>query len=47
LCYKYEKEINSTKHNTYIVINTYMVICFVSSEPSSDQFLTYRHGAFC
>jgi len=30
----------------YININTELATCFCSSEPSSGQFLTYRHGAF-
>jgi hypothetical protein len=36
----------SVKHNTYTAINTQLATCFGSSEPSSDQFLVYRHGAF-
>jgi len=30
----------------YIIINTHLAACFGSSEPSSGQFLIYRHGAF-
>jgi len=42
----YDEVIYSVKHNTYIVINTQLATCFGSSEPSSSQFLIYRHGAF-
>jgi len=41
----YNKVIYSVKHNTYIV-NTWLATRFVSSEPSSGQFLAYRHGTF-
>jgi len=43
---KYDNIIHSVKHNTYIVINTELATCFGSSEPSSGQYLIYRHGAF-
>jgi hypothetical protein len=43
---QYDKVIYSVKHNTYIVINTLLATCFGSSEPSSGQYLIYRHGAF-
>ena len=43
---EYDKLIYSVKHNTYTVINTQMATCLSSSEPSSGQFLIYRHGAF-
>ena len=36
----------SVKNNKYIVINTQLATCFGSTEPSSGQFLTQRHGAF-
>jgi len=44
---RYDKVIYSVKHNIYIytVINTWLTTCFGSSEPSSGQFLIYRHGA--
>jgi len=32
---------------TYIIINTQLATCFDSSEPSSGQFLLFRHGEFC
>ena len=42
----YDKAICSVKHNKYVVINTQLATCFGSSEPSSGQYLIYRHGAF-
>ena len=45
MCYDKVIYSNTINKYTYKIINTYLATCVGSSEPSSGQFLIYRHGA--